>query len=64
MARRASWFRCATSRKAARALDDLAADPALRARLGAAANARVQERFTEAAVRQTVAGLYRSMLGA
>ena len=49
---------------AARALKALAGDPVLRARLGAAANARVQERFTEDAVRQAVGGLYRSMLGA
>jgi glycosyltransferase involved in cell wall biosynthesis len=49
--------------RAARALKELAADPALRARLGAAANARVQERFTEDAVRKAVGGLYRSMLG-
>jgi glycosyltransferase involved in cell wall biosynthesis len=47
---------------AARALKELAGDPALRARLGTAANARVRERFTEAAVRQTVGRLYRSML--
>jgi len=47
---------------AARALVTLAGDPALRARLGAAANARVRERFTEDAVRQAVGELYRSML--
>jgi glycosyltransferase involved in cell wall biosynthesis len=49
---------------AARALLELAGDPALRARLGAAAHARVEERFTEDAVRQAVGALYRSMLGA
>jgi glycosyltransferase involved in cell wall biosynthesis len=43
---------------AARALVRLADDPALRARLGAAAHARFQERFTEAAVIRTMAGLY------
>ncbi len=50
--------------RAARALKELAGDAALRARLGAAAHARVQERFTEDAVRQAVGRLYRSMLGA
>jgi glycosyltransferase involved in cell wall biosynthesis len=50
------------SEAAARALTTLAADQALRQRLGAAANARFQERFTAAAVRQTVSNLYRSLL--
>jgi glycosyltransferase involved in cell wall biosynthesis len=45
---------------AARALVRLAGDAALRARLGAAARARFQERFTEQAVRQTVTALYAS----
>ncbi len=47
---------------AARAMVKLALDPALRARLGAAANARFRDRFTEQAVKEVVAGLYRSML--
>jgi glycosyltransferase involved in cell wall biosynthesis len=47
---------------AARALIALAADQALRQRLGAAANARFNERFTAAAVRQTVRELYRSLV--
>ncbi len=47
---------------AARALTALAADQALRQRLGAAANARFHERFTTAAVRQTVRDLYRSLV--
>jgi glycosyltransferase involved in cell wall biosynthesis len=47
---------------AARALTALAADQALRQRLGAAANARFQERFTAAAVRATVRDLYRSLV--
>lgn len=40
------------------ALVRLAADPALRTCLGAAAHARFRARFTEDAVKQTVAGLY------
>ena len=47
---------------AAQALVRLANDPALRARMGAAANARFYERFTEAAVQQTVKTLYRSLV--
>jgi glycosyltransferase involved in cell wall biosynthesis len=47
---------------AARALATLAADQALRQRLGAAANARFNERFTAAAVRETVRNLYRSLV--
>jgi glycosyltransferase involved in cell wall biosynthesis len=43
---------------AARALILLANDAALRARLGAAANARFRERFTEAAVIRTMTALY------
>src|ERR1700733_4333808 len=50
------------SEAAARALTTLAADQALRQRLGAAAHARFQERFTAAAVRQTVGNLYRSLV--
>jgi glycosyltransferase involved in cell wall biosynthesis len=45
---------------AAQALLRLAGDAALRARLGAAAHARFQERFTEEAVRRTVTALYAS----
>jgi len=45
---------------AARALVRLAGDPALRARLGAAAHARFAERFTEEAVRRTICALYAS----
>ena len=45
---------------AARALVRLAGDAALRARLGAAAHARFEERFTEDAVRRTVSDLYLS----
>jgi glycosyltransferase involved in cell wall biosynthesis len=45
---------------AAQALVRLAADPVLRARLGAAAHARFEERFTEEAVRRTVTALYAS----
>ena len=47
---------------AALAIAKLAGDPALRARLGAAANARFQERFTEDAVKFAVANLYRSLV--
>ncbi|HEV2954872.1 MAG TPA: glycosyltransferase family 4 protein [Xanthobacteraceae bacterium] len=43
---------------AAQALVRLAGDPALRARLGAAAHARFQARFTEAVVVQTMTELY------
>jgi glycosyltransferase involved in cell wall biosynthesis len=46
---------------AARALSTLAADPDLRYRLGAAANARFHERFTADAVRQKVQNLYLSL---
>ena len=46
---------------AARALTMLAADPDLRYRLGAAANARFHERFTVDAVRQKVRNLYLSL---
>jgi len=46
---------------AARALGTLAADPELRYRLGAAANARFQERFTADAVGQKVRDLYLSL---
>jgi glycosyltransferase involved in cell wall biosynthesis len=46
----------------ARALTALATDQALRQRLGATANARFHERFTAAAVRQTVRDLYRSLV--
>jgi len=49
---------------AARALAELAADPALRARLGAAANARFHERFTLAAVKAVFTVLYRSLIPA
>jgi glycosyltransferase involved in cell wall biosynthesis len=46
---------------AARALMQLAADPALRARLGAAAHARFQERFTEEAVVRTMTAFYSAL---
>jgi glycosyltransferase involved in cell wall biosynthesis len=46
---------------AARALTALAADPALRAKFGAAARARFEERFTADAVKQKVRGLYQSL---
>jgi glycosyltransferase involved in cell wall biosynthesis len=49
---------------AAQALVELAADQALRLRLGAAANARVHERFTVAAVKAVFTDLYRSLLAA
>jgi glycosyltransferase involved in cell wall biosynthesis len=49
---------------AARALIRLAADPALRRRMGAAANVRFRERFTAEAVRQTVGNLYRTLVPA
>jgi glycosyltransferase involved in cell wall biosynthesis len=49
---------------AARVLVTLAGDAALRARLGAAANARFRERFTEAAVKAAVGDLYRQALQA
>jgi glycosyltransferase involved in cell wall biosynthesis len=45
----------------ARALMTLAADPDLRYRLGAAANARFHERFTADAVRQKMRNLYLSL---
>ena len=47
---------------AAQALLRLAGDQALRLRLGAAANARFQKRFTVAAVKAVFADLYRSLL--
>jgi glycosyltransferase involved in cell wall biosynthesis len=50
------------SAAAARALATLAGDQALRRRLGVAANARFNERFTAAAVRETVRNLYRSLV--
>jgi glycosyltransferase involved in cell wall biosynthesis len=46
---------------AARALSALAADPGLRARLGAAARVRFREHFTADAVRETIGRLYRSL---
>jgi glycosyltransferase involved in cell wall biosynthesis len=46
---------------AARALIKLAADPGLRSRMGAAANARFHQRFTADALKQTVRNLYRSL---
>jgi glycosyltransferase involved in cell wall biosynthesis len=46
---------------AAGALTALAADPALRAKLGAAARSRFEERFTAEAVKQKVRGLYQSL---
>ena len=47
---------------AASAIDTLARDAALRARLGAAAHARFQSRFTEEAVKRVVSDLYVSLL--
>jgi glycosyltransferase involved in cell wall biosynthesis len=47
---------------AGRALVTLAGDAALRARLGAAANARFRERFTEAAIKAAVTDIYKSLL--
>jgi len=47
---------------AARALAELAGDPALRQRLGMAASARVKDAFTEEAIRRAVGGLYRALL--
>jgi glycosyltransferase involved in cell wall biosynthesis len=49
---------------AAQALVELAADQALRLRLGAAAKARFHERFTVAAVMAVFTDLYRSLLAA
>ena len=49
---------------AAAAVARLAGDAHLRARMGAAANLRFGERFTEDAVRATAGRLYRAMLGA
>ena len=46
---------------AARALATLAADPALRTKFGAAANARFQKLFTAEAVKKTVRSLYQSL---
>jgi glycosyltransferase involved in cell wall biosynthesis len=48
---------------AARALAALATDPVLRTRLGAAARARFEERFTAEAVKRKVRDLYRSLSG-
>jgi glycosyltransferase involved in cell wall biosynthesis len=48
----------------AAALVELAGDPALRARLGAAANKRIHQGFTEAAVERVVGDLYRRLLAA
>jgi glycosyltransferase involved in cell wall biosynthesis len=50
------------SEATAQALAKLAADPAMRARMGAAAHARFRERFTAEAVRQTVCDLYRALV--
>jgi glycosyltransferase involved in cell wall biosynthesis/ribosomal protein S18 acetylase RimI-like enzyme len=47
----------------AAAIGRLAADPALRARLGAAARRRARERFDEAAVAERVVGAYQRLLG-
>jgi glycosyltransferase involved in cell wall biosynthesis len=47
---------------AALALAKLAKHPVLRARLGAAANARFLERFTEDSVKLAVANVYRSLV--
>jgi glycosyltransferase involved in cell wall biosynthesis len=47
---------------AARALAELAGDPALRQRLGMAASARVKDAFTEDAIRGAVGRLYRALL--
>jgi glycosyltransferase involved in cell wall biosynthesis len=49
---------------AARALAELAGDPALRRRLGTAASTRVKEAFTDEAIRRAVGGLYRGLLSA
>jgi len=49
---------------AARALAELAGDPALRNRLGMAGSLRVRKCFTEDAIKQAVGGLYRSLLSA
>jgi hypothetical protein len=49
---------------AARALVLLAADPILRARMGAAANKHFHENFTATSVQSAVGRLYRSLLGA
>jgi glycosyltransferase involved in cell wall biosynthesis/ribosomal protein S18 acetylase RimI-like enzyme len=45
------------------AISRLAGDPALRARLADAARRRAQERFSEEAVVEKVAGVYRQLLG-
>jgi glycosyltransferase involved in cell wall biosynthesis len=47
---------------AALALAKLASDPTLRERLGAAANARFHERFTEESVKRAIAAVYRSLM--
>ena len=47
---------------AAAALVQLAGDPDLRARMGAAANLRFRDRFTEEQVRRTIHSVYRAML--
>jgi glycosyltransferase involved in cell wall biosynthesis/ribosomal protein S18 acetylase RimI-like enzyme len=47
----------------AEAVSRLAADPALRSRLAAAARQRAQERFSEEAVAEKVVGAYRRLLG-
>jgi glycosyltransferase involved in cell wall biosynthesis len=52
------------SAAAAQALVELAGDPALRRRLGAAAHARFQARFTVAAVKAVFSGLYGSLISA
>jgi glycosyltransferase involved in cell wall biosynthesis len=56
------WCRSGDVEAAAQALARLAGDRALRLRLGAAANARFQKRFTVAAVKAVFADLYRSLL--
>jgi glycosyltransferase involved in cell wall biosynthesis len=47
---------------AALALVKLASDPTLRERLGAAANARFRERFTEDSVKRAIATVYQSLM--
>jgi glycosyltransferase involved in cell wall biosynthesis len=47
---------------AALALAKLASDPTLRERMGAAANARFHERFTEESVKRAIAAVYRSLM--
>jgi hypothetical protein len=62
MASRVCWFHPAISMGRRARSRKLAADAALRAQLGAAANRRFLERLTEDGVQQAIGDLYRRAL--